>query len=211
MARTKNIGASRACRSSDDSEEEARARKRAPSRAVEVEEDTEEEETEEEDSAQEEEGEEDEAEVLDHRKKKKEVQRVSTHLGLRMMRCLPMKDSRHELVNYKVMASNEYVALRQSLAFHGRAQRTAFDRRFWKIEHQDIYESICLQPWSNVCTPHKHLDVQYLINNEMKLRPTVGAIINAKGLRDIMQFLEDWNEEAILQFYATCFFAKDKA
>ncbi|KAM0861358.1 hypothetical protein ACQ4PT_045950 [Festuca glaucescens] len=36
------------------------------------------------------------------------------------------------------------------------------------------------------------------------------AIIEAKGLKGIMEFKQDWNEEAILQFYATCFFAKDK-
>ncbi|KAM0919527.1 hypothetical protein ACQ4PT_008148 [Festuca glaucescens] len=217
MVRTKNVGAGCAHRFFDDSEEEARARKRSTSRAAEIEEEEEEESEEEDEGDEEEEGEEEEEEAFEgfsleaRKKKKKEVQRVSTPFGMRMVRSLPTKDSRHVAVNYKTMPSNEYVQLRQSLVFHGRAQRTAFDRWFWKIEHQDIYESICLHPWSNMCSPHKYMDVQFIVNNEMKLGQGVGEIIDAKGLRDIMQFHQDWNEEAILQFYATCFFATDKA
>ncbi|KAM0901853.1 hypothetical protein ACQ4PT_019688 [Festuca glaucescens] len=128
-----------------------------------------------------------------------------------MVRNVPKKDKRYVVVHYKTLSSNEYVELRLTLAFHGRSQRTAFDPWFWKIEHQDIYESICLLPRTHMCSPHKHIDVPFIVKNEMKLGQGVVDIIEAKGLKSIMEFKQDWNEEAILQFYSNCFFAKDKA
>lgn len=216
MARTENIGPGSSShgdgrarrRRSDDSDEVARARKRSTSRAAEIEE------------SEEEEGEEEEEEEEDlaafsfeaRKNKKKVVQKLSAPLGRRMVRSVPKKDKRYVAVDYRTMASNEYVELRLALAFHGRrSQRTAFDPRFWKLEHQDIYESICILPRSHMCSPHKHMDIPFIVKNEMKLGQGVVEIIEAKGLKGVMEFQQDWNEEAILQFYATCFFAKDKA
>ncbi|KAM0829411.1 hypothetical protein ACQ4PT_066885 [Festuca glaucescens] len=217
MAWTKNIGAGssshgggRARRSSDDSDEEARVRKCPTSHYAEIEE--EEEESEEEgEKEEEEEVEEFAGYSLEARKKKKKVQKLSAPLGMRMVRSVPKKDKHYVAVDYKTMASNAYDELCLTLAFHGRSQRTAFDPRFWKLEHQDIYESICLLPRSHMCSPHKHIDIPFIVKNEMKLGQGVVDIIEAKGLKGIMKFKQDWNEEAIIQFYATCFFAKDKA
>ncbi|KAM0930863.1 hypothetical protein ACQ4PT_000752 [Festuca glaucescens] len=97
------------------------------------------------------------------------VQKLSAPLGMRMVRSVPKKDKHYVAVDYKTMASNVYAELHLKLAFHGRSQRTAFDPRFWKLEHQDIYESICLLPRSHMCSPHKHIDIPFIVKNEMKL------------------------------------------
>ncbi|KAM0855052.1 hypothetical protein ACQ4PT_050008 [Festuca glaucescens] len=113
MALTKNIRAGSSSHGggcarclSDDSDEEARALKRATSRAAEIEE--EEEEESEEEWEEEEEGEEDLATFsFEAGKKKKVVQKLSTPLDMRMVRSVPKKDKRYVAVDYRTMASNE--------------------------------------------------------------------------------------------------------
>jgi hypothetical protein len=142
---------------------------------------------------------------------KKVVRKLTTPLGMSMVRSVPTKDQRHVMVDYKTMPFEQYVALHLALAPQRGAQRTAFDPRFWKIEQQDIYESVFLLPRTHMCSPQKYVDLAFTAKHEQKFGPGVMDNIAAKGLESIMTFKQNWNEEAILQFYATCFFATDAA
>jgi hypothetical protein len=140
---------------------------------------------------------------------RKVVQNLEAPSGLRMVRCVPKKDKAHSVVDYKTMSNDEYIEVHRSLVPHRTDQRTAFDHRFWKIEQQDIYESICLSPRRHMCAPQKRVDLQYIAEHEDKFGQGVLDIIDAKGLECILTFRHDWNEEAILQFYATCYFTTE--
>jgi hypothetical protein len=60
-----------------------------------------------------------------------------------------------------------------------------------------------------MCAPQKRVDLQYIAEHEDKFGQGVFNIIDAKGLEGILTFRHDWNEEAILQFYATCYFTTE--
>jgi hypothetical protein len=173
-------------RGSDDSEEEARARKRGATRVDEFEE--EEEDVEDEDLVK-----------LASGKgtSRKVVQNLEAPSSLRMVRCVPKKDKTHSMVNYKTMSNDEYIEVRRSLVARRTDQRTAFDHHFWKIEQQNIYGSICLSPRHHMCAPQKRVDLQYIAEHEDKFGQGVFDIIDAKGLEGILTFCHDWNEEAI--------------
>jgi hypothetical protein len=122
---------------------------------------------------------------------RKVVQNLEAPSGLWMVRCVPKKDKMHLVVDYKTMSNDEYIEVHCSPVPRRTDQWTTFDHHFWKIEQQDIYESICLSPRRHMCAPQKRVDLQYIAKHEDKFGQGVLDIIDANGLEGILTFRHD--------------------
>jgi hypothetical protein len=85
-------------------------------------------------------------------------------------------------------------------SFHG-------DPRFWLAHQADWYESVILIK-KTITTEMRWIDWNYLRSLESPIKEVVEAVYarcTDLGLRDIMRYRGDWNEEVVAQFYATLY------
>ena len=82
----------------------------------------------------------------------------------------------------------------------------AEDPRFRTRMQQDLYSSFV---HGRGLAPHSSLDLNFLRDNPAFFPNNPVKIIDDMTLGPAMTFRCDWNEAAILQFYATCFFGPD--
>ena len=82
----------------------------------------------------------------------------------------------------------------------------AEDPRFRTRMQQDLYSSFVR---GRGLAPHSYLDLNFLRENPDMFPNNPVKIIDDMTLGPAMTFRCDWNEAAILQFYATCFFGPD--
>ena len=82
----------------------------------------------------------------------------------------------------------------------------AEDPRFRTRMQQDLYSSFV---HGRGLAHHKYLDLKFLRDHPAMFPNNPVKIIDDMALGPAMTFRCDWNEAAILQFYATCFFGPD--
>jgi hypothetical protein len=90
--------------------------------------------------------------------------------------------------------------------------KEGLDLRFWYFFHADWYNSV-YESRRNTVVPMQWTDWAFLEKNK-KDCPAFRDVIEMfeyHGLKKIMAFWCDWNEEVILQFYSTFFFHKNSS
>jgi hypothetical protein len=83
--------------------------------------------------------------------------------------------------------------------------RDAYDYRFHSIFQQDFYETV-ITPKRKPVANSQWIDWAYMENKHDPIFDRVIAACMAKHLRDILTFKKDWNNEVIVEFYATVYF-----
>ena len=109
------------------------------------------------------------------------------------------------VVNYQSMDPSEYAALRSDVNQFA-APANATDPRFRTLVQQDIYQSVIAHLGFS---PQHYVNLDYIEKNPTKFDGVLEKI-EGMGLRRAMTLHCDWNEAAIRQFYATCFFHPDR-
>ena len=109
-------------------------------------------------------------------------------------------------INYQSMDPSEYAALRSDVNQFA-APANATDPRFRTFVQQDIYQSVIAHLGFS---PQHYVNLDYIENNPTKFDGVLEKI-EGMGLRRAMTLHCDWNEAAIRQFYATCFFHPDRS
>lgn len=107
--------------------------------------------------------------------------------------------------NFKTMGASAYLEFRRDINQFEMAA-DAEDRRFWTRMQQDIYSSVVRK---RGLAPHHFVDLPYMRAHPELFPDNTVKIIHDMTLGPAMTFKCDWNEAAILQFYATCFFGPD--
>jgi hypothetical protein len=142
-------------------------------------------------------------------KKKKAVSGSSSQSaaasGLVLSMAKPTNRGRH-IVNYLTMDPSEYTALRSDVNQFA-APANATDPRFRTLVQQDIYQSVISHLGFS---PQHYVNLDYIEKNPTKFEGVMEKIVGM-GLRRAMSLHCDWNEAAIRQFYATCFFHPDRS
>jgi hypothetical protein len=125
--------------------------------------------------------------------------------GLVLSMANPTNRGRHP-VDYLRIEPVEYTALRRDVnQFSEPANAT--DPRFRTLVQQDIFQSVIAHLGFS---PQHYVNMAYIESNPTKFEGVLEKI-NGMGLRHAMSLHCDWNEAAIRQFYATCFFHPDRS
>ena len=82
----------------------------------------------------------------------------------------------------------------------------SLDQRFRTNVLADFYTSIVLRKGLSL---HHFIDLDYIRKHPVKY-PGAIELIESSGLAALFAFQHDFNQAAIHQFYATCFFAPNK-
>ncbi|XP_010233293.1 caldesmon-like [Brachypodium distachyon] len=109
--------------------------------------------------------------------------------------------SDREKVYFKALKNAELRLVRLNNGLKYKEDRSAEDPRFWSFEQQDYYAQILL--------PRKHFakmkylnDDWFSSNRQNGVMPTINAL-NDLNLLKFVETCQNWNDELILQFYAT--------
>jgi hypothetical protein len=78
------------------------------------------------------------------------------------------------------------------------------DYRFHTAFQQDFYESVIITKTKPIAISH-WIDMTYMEAKHDTIFDEVVAAYRAKHLRDVMSFQKNWNNEIIVQFYATLY------
>ena len=107
--------------------------------------------------------------------------------------------------NFKTVGAAQYLTFRRDVNQYEMVA-DAEDPRFRTRMQQDLYSSFVR---GRGLAPHSYLDLNFLRENPDMFPNNPVKIIDDMTLGPAMTFRCDWNEAAILQFYATCFFGPD--
>ncbi|XP_010233270.2 inner centromere protein-like [Brachypodium distachyon] len=113
---------------------------------------------------------------------------------------MPISSDR-EKVYFKTLKNAELHLMRLENGLKYKEETSAKDRRFWSFELQDYYAQILL-PRTHFAKMKYINDEWFAINRQSGVMTAANALNNMHLLK-FVQTCQNWNDELILQFYAT--------
>jgi len=115
--------------------------------------------------------------------------------------CDPVVSFGRLMTDYSKMPLDDYRRLRRVSQFG--ALQDCEDSRFLTNVQADIFTSVALR--KGLANSHACIPLAFIRSHSSHF-PGVVDIIDSMGLTQAFGFKRDWNQTAILQFYATCYF-----
>jgi len=121
----------------------------------------------------------------------------------------PIRGTRpHKPRDYRAVNKFEFQTMRYDRDPYNEP-RDATDPRFHTLRQQDIYETLYM-PLKDRVIKQRYIDWKYIRTHGDKFHD-IYEVCHDKGLDTLMGLKYHWNEEVIMQFYATLYLEKDDA
>jgi hypothetical protein len=122
----------------------------------------------------------------------------------------PVEDTNHRRTQVNYMREDSQTIINQRNILCYESTKEGPDPRFWSYFHADCYRSV-YESKQTPMVPMQWTDWAFLEKHKKDCQAFKDVITMCEyhGLKKIMAFQYDWNEEVILQFYSTFFFHKN--
>jgi hypothetical protein len=111
-----------------------------------------------------------------------------------------------EIVNYNKEDPLNVVHLRSKVCYN-LVKEWGTDERFWIFFHQNWYQTV-LYPKSSPVVKRQYMDIEYMRNTKGMHFNRILEACDLHGITDLLQFMYNWNQEIISEFYSTLFYDK---
>jgi hypothetical protein len=118
----------------------------------------------------------------------------------------PYVHTTREIINYSKEDSMNVMHLHNKPCYNLPKERGT-DERFWTFFHQDWYRTV-LYPKSSLVAKQQYIDIEYMRNKKDMHFNRILEACDLHGITDLLQFMHNWNQKIISEFYSTLFYDK---